>query len=329
MDRQTGLAWQQGGSPQPLPQTAARAYVEDLNRRSWGERRDWRLPTLPELASLLTTKKNAHGLYLAPIFGGRQPVCWSATTSPAGGAYGVLFYPGTIQAQDRNRPAFIRAVAGESHETLPEFRPSLQLVQQGRDILFSEGQRRVPRQAEIEDFLAAGGLLSEIVLGGSQQFYFLPTEEFFQALIRLFHLLKVNRVIEVGAWEGFCAAALTARGFPVVATDMEPPCCSWPYGVPVFKAHHLEALANFQPELVLWCWPPLGSSAPAEILSTPGLPYYLEIGDGGYATGQPNLVARHRGRYLKTLSGLGYTWLDVGRYRHNRVFLFKGPEYLI
>jgi hypothetical protein len=323
-DGQTGLVWQQGGSPQPLPQTAAGAYVDDLNRRHWGERRDWRLPALPELASLLTSDKNAHGLYLAPVFGGRQPVCWSATLSPAGGAYGVLFYPGTIQAQDRNRPAYIRAVAGEGRGVVPEFNPSPQLVQQGRNILFSGGARRVPRRTEIEGFLAAGGLLSELVLGGSQQFYFLPTEEFFLALIRLFRRLGVSRVVEVGAWEGFCSAALTARGFPVVATDVEPPCCSWPYGVQVFRAGHLEAVAQFQPELVFWCWPPLGSRAPAEILAAPGLRFYLEVGDGGYATGHPDFVPRHRGRYLQTLSSLGYTWLDAGPYRHNRVFLFKG-----
>jgi hypothetical protein len=302
----------------------AGGYLDDLNRRNWGERRDWRLPTLPELASLLTHRKNASGLYLPPIFGGGQPVCWSATLSHAGGAYGVLFYPGSILAQDQSQPAYIRAVAGQSRGPLPEFKSSPQLVQQGRDVLFTERQRRVPRKSELEDFLAAGGLFSEVIQSGSQQLYFLATEEFFQALIRLFRRLGVSRVVEVGAWEGFVAAALAARGFPVVATDVEPPCGSWPYGVQILRANHLEAVAAFRPELVFWCWPPLGSRAPAEILAAPGLRYYLEVGDGGYATGRPDLVPRFCGRYLKTLSGLGYTRLDVGPYRHNRVFLFQG-----
>jgi hypothetical protein len=236
----------------------------------------------------------------------------------------VLFYPGSIQAQEKSRPAYIRAVAGSSRGTLPQFPTSIELARRGRDLLFEEGRRRVPRKRELEEFLEAGGMLSEVVLGGSQQFYFLPTEEFFQALIRLFRRLKVTRVVEVGAWEGFMAAALAERGFPVVATDLEPPCCSLPYGVRVFQASHRQAIAAFAPDLVFWCWPPMGSVAPAEILATPGLKYYLEVGDGGCVTGRFDLAPRFRGRYLKTLSELGYTMLDVGPYRHNRVFLFKG-----
>ncbi|MFA5110503.1 MAG: DUF1566 domain-containing protein [Desulfobaccales bacterium] len=323
-DRETGLIWQQGGSPQPLPQEMAGPYLDGLNRGNWGGRRDWRLPSLPELASLLTKEKSIQGLYLPLIFSGRQRICWTATLSPAGGAYGVLFYPGSIQAQEKSRPAYIRGVAGSSRGTLPQFPASLELARRGRDLLFEEGRRRVPRKRDLEEFLKAGGMLSEVVLGGSQQFYFLPTEEFFQALIRLFRRLKVTRVVEVGAWEGFVAAALTERGFPVVATDLEPPCCSRPYGVRVFQADHRQALAAFRPDLVFWCWPPMGSPAPAEILSIPGVKYYLEVGDGGCVTGSFDLVPRFRGRYLKTLSELGYTMLDVGPYRHNRVFLFKG-----
>jgi hypothetical protein len=321
-DRETGLIWQAGGSPKPLAQDAAGSYLDALNRQGWGGRRDWRLPSLPELASLLTSGKSPRGLYLAPVFEARQSLCWSATLSSAGGAYGVLFYPGTIQAQDRQRPAYIRAVAGECRGRLPAFQTAAAMVRRGRDLLFHEGRRRVPRKGDLESFLNDAGLLSDVILGG-QQFYFLPTEEFFQALIRLFRHLKVTRVVEVGAWEGFMAAALGERGFPVVATDLEPPCCDWPYGVQVLAASHLEAVRLFQPELVFWCWPPMGSRAPAEILAAPGLRYYLEVGDGGCATGSHDLAPRFRGRYLQSLSHLGYTRLDVGPYRHNRVFLYK------
>jgi hypothetical protein len=321
-DQATGLFWQRSGSPQPLSHGLAQAYAEHLNRQSWGGRRDWRLPTLPELASLLTPEKDLRGLCLDGAFDGRQRYCWSATRSPAGGAYGVLFYPGTILSQPLEQLAYSRAVAGESRGALPDLAPSPELLARGRELLLHDGQRRVPPRCEVEDFLSRGGFFSDVVLSGGPQLYFLPTEEFLTALIRLCRHLGVSRVVEVGAAEGLVAAGLTARGLPVTATDAEPPCCS-PYGVPVHRADHLAAVAAFQPELVFWCWPPLGSRAPEEIIRAPGLKFYLEVGDGGFASGAHDLVPRYRGRYLATLSRLGYTRLDVGPYRHNRCFLFK------
>ena len=115
---------------------------------------------------------------------------------------------------------------------------------------------------------------------------------------------------------------MAARGFPVVATDLEATCGA-PYGVPVYRASHLEAVAAFQPELVFWCWPPLNSRAPGELLGASGFKYYLDIGDGGFAAGAPGLAPRFGGRYLQTLSTLGYTRLDAGPFRHNRCFLFR------
>ena len=321
-DQETGLYWQRSGSAKPLSQGAGSAYVEELNRQAWGGRRDWRLPTLPELISLFTRGKSAQGLYIDPLFDSRQPFCWSATSSPAGGAYGVLFFPGSIQVQGRDQRAFLRAVAGES-QSLPDFSSSPELIEKGREILFSHGRRRVPSRREVEDFLQGGGFFSEVALAERTQLYFLPTAEFLRALIRLCRHLGVKRVLEVGAGEGFMAAALAERGFQVMATDLEAMPAA-PYGVPVYRASHLEAAAAFKPEMVFWCWPPLGSRAPQELLQAPGLKYYLDVGDGGGATGAPNLVPQFRGRYLHTLSRLGYTRLDWGPFRHNRCFLFRG-----
>lgn len=322
LDQETGLCWQRSGSAQPFSQRAAPAYVEELNRQAWGGRRDWRLPFLPELITLFSREKSALGLYIDPVFDSRQPFCWSATASPAGGAYGVLFFPGSIQVQDRDQRAFIRAVAGES-PNLPGYSPSPGLIAQGREILFSRGRRRVPSRHAVEDFLQQGGVFSEVALAAQAQLYFLPTAEFLQALIRLFRHLGVKRVLEVGAGEGFLAGALAAQGFQVRATDLEA-VPGAPYGVQVQRAGHLEAVARFQPELAFWCWPPLGSRAPQELLQAPGLKYYLDVGDGGCATGLPNLVPQFRGRYLHTLSRLGFTRLDWGPFRHNRCFLFRG-----
>ncbi len=322
-DRGTGLYWQQSGSPQPLSHHQAAAYIAYLNRHSWGGRRDWRLPSLPELAGLLTPEKTLEGLHLSAVFDSRQRFCWSASLSPTGrGAYGVMFDPGAILAKSTDHRAFIRAVAGDAATPLPYSLPTPELTRRGRELLFSGGRRRVPRRREMEDFLAAGGLFSEVVLSGGPQLYFLPTEEFLLGLIRLFRHLGVSNVVEVGAGDGLVAAALRERGFPVTATDLQGRGGS-AYGVPVYRADHRRAVEEFGPELVFWCWPPYGCRDPEDLIRSPRLQYYLDVGDGGRGTGTAQLAPGFGGRYLATLSGLGYTWLDAGPFRHNRCFLFK------
>jgi len=57
LDRVTGLMWQRGGSGQPVQggwQGAAQ-YVRELNAKSFGGFADWRVPTLEEAMSLMTT----------------------------------------------------------------------------------------------------------------------------------------------------------------------------------------------------------------------------------------------------------------------------------
>ncbi len=53
IDRATGLAWQRSGSRYPLTFAGAHEYVEGLNLRDYGGNRQWRLPTVNELLSLL------------------------------------------------------------------------------------------------------------------------------------------------------------------------------------------------------------------------------------------------------------------------------------
>ena len=84
-----------------------------------------------------------------------------------------MFDPGTILAKTTNHPAFIRAVAGRATTPLPDVIPTPELARRGREILFAHGRRRLPQRQEMEDFLQAGGLFSEIVLTGALQLYFL------------------------------------------------------------------------------------------------------------------------------------------------------------
>ncbi|GAK60730.1 hypothetical protein U27_00628 [Candidatus Vecturithrix granuli] len=78
VDHATGLMWQQSGSDNWLLYEGAQKYVADLNRRKFAGYNDWRLPTIPELMSLLEPQEQSNGLYIKPIFDKKQWWCWSA-----------------------------------------------------------------------------------------------------------------------------------------------------------------------------------------------------------------------------------------------------------
>lgn len=321
-DLETALYWQQGGSERPLNHGQARDYLHRLNTQGHGGRKDWRLPALAELTGLLTKQKTSKGLYINLLFDSQWRVCWSSTPSLSGGAYGVLFYPGSVLAQSLTATAYIKAVAGKIPESAESSRLSAQLLEKARQVLFTaSGRRRIPQWPELQNLLQQGVLLSDLV-PGNQQLYFIPTVEWLQGLIRLFQHLRVQRVVEVGAGDGLVAWGLAELGYPIIATDLKGLGEQSLYGIPVYRCNHQQALKEFQPDLVFWCWPPLGSQAPQEIIRHPQVRYYLDIGDGGFATGSNTLVQEFQGRYLHYLSGLSFTWLDAGPYRHNRNFLF-------
>lgn len=77
IDFTTGLMWYDGKTSKKMNFSKAKEWVKELNHQNYGGYNDWRFPSLEEAASLLSNKKNQRGLYLDPIFLGRQAKIWT------------------------------------------------------------------------------------------------------------------------------------------------------------------------------------------------------------------------------------------------------------
>jgi hypothetical protein len=107
LDRETGLVWEK--TPAITPRTWSAARLE-CPRRTTGNRTGWRLPSMPELASLVDPSVTS-GLYLPPghpfttgATGVQSDVYWSATTladTPPANAWFVDFSNGNVRDTDK------------------------------------------------------------------------------------------------------------------------------------------------------------------------------------------------------------------------------------
>lgn len=79
IDHATGLMWQKGGSDYSMSFSAAQDYIDDLNVQGFAGYDNWRLPTIPELMSLLEPEEQSNELYINPIFESfnKDNHCWS------------------------------------------------------------------------------------------------------------------------------------------------------------------------------------------------------------------------------------------------------------
>jgi len=94
LDKATGLIWQKGASDEYLSFNYALKYIEHLNHTKFAGYSDWRLPTIPELHSLLESEVLFNNdLYIKPVFSdsGKLWYCWSADTHSPDVAWGVGF----------------------------------------------------------------------------------------------------------------------------------------------------------------------------------------------------------------------------------------------
>ncbi len=110
-DAASGLWWQRGGSPQPLTQEQATAYVRALNLRLMGGRADWRLPTVPELVTLLGPPPGPGRFCGPPVLDPLQERLWSSDTATPRAAWYANLAAGYVGRADRDCFLFARAVA--------------------------------------------------------------------------------------------------------------------------------------------------------------------------------------------------------------------------
>ncbi len=103
IDQTTHLMWQKSGSKKYLTYKDALHYVNILNQQQFAGHDDWRLPTIPELMSLLEPTEKNGDLYIDPIFDVTQRWCWSADKrliegGSSSAAWGVYFYYGGVDS---------------------------------------------------------------------------------------------------------------------------------------------------------------------------------------------------------------------------------------
>ncbi len=113
-DHVTGLMWQKSGSKKYLTYAEAQTYIKKLNQERFAGYDDWRLPTIPELKSLLEPEESSNGLYIDSIFDKTQRWCWSADRQSVSGsssaAWYVSFYSGGVYWRAPDDTRYVRAV---------------------------------------------------------------------------------------------------------------------------------------------------------------------------------------------------------------------------
>jgi polar amino acid transport system substrate-binding protein len=115
VDQKTCLMWQKSGAANQLTWNDAKNYVDALNKDAYAGYKDWRLPTIHELTSLLESdirKKNR--LYIDPLFDSMQQTCWSADNASNDNTaiQFVDYYEGSAASKDSLDTNFVRAVRG-------------------------------------------------------------------------------------------------------------------------------------------------------------------------------------------------------------------------
>jgi hypothetical protein len=160
--------------------------------------------------------------------------------------------------------------------------------------------------------------------------YFFPSREWVLTLMRYLQLLRVTRLLEAGAGRGYLAAALAPLGAAAGITfrALDKGEGEFVLGLPVYpgveQGDALAAIKEFEPEVVIYAWPPPGQSV-AGICQLPFLHYLILVGETeGGVTGAredwQNLA--HRESPVLSLYGRGRT----GSQRHAATVFYGGGQ---
>ena len=109
-DGLSGLTWQQSGGKYPMNWRQAQHYVARLNARRFAGRRNWRLPTLDELITLLKPPSQGRDWCIEPLFDTTQRWIWSIDRRSFIAAYFVDMELGFVGWQDFSASFYVRAV---------------------------------------------------------------------------------------------------------------------------------------------------------------------------------------------------------------------------
>jgi hypothetical protein len=160
--------------------------------------------------------------------------------------------------------------------------------------------------------------------------YFFPSREWPSRLLRYLKLLKITRLLEAGAGRGYLTAALAplceAAGIAFRAVDKgEGEFQSELRPHPRVERGDVFTISqDFQPEVILYAWPPPGQSL-ARICQADFLHYLIIVGEaGGGATGDARdwQILRHRESAALSLYARGRT----GPERHRVTIFYGGME---
>jgi hypothetical protein len=169
-----------------------------------------------------------------------------------------------------------------------------------------------------------------MALSGATGVYFFPSREWVLSLMRYLKLLRVSRLLEAGAGRGYLTAALTplcaAAGIAFRAVDRGDG--EFVAGQPVYpgvEPGDAETSAReFQPEVVIYAWPPPGQTV-AAICQLPFLHYLICVGEtGGGATGAWEDWQNLPHRWSPALSQYG--WGRSGRQRQGVTIFYGGAR---
>jgi len=110
VDRATDLMWQQSGSVYPVTWPEAAEYIRQLNQMSVAGQNRWRLPTVDELATLLTPLPSGTDFCVQPVFDARQRQLWSCDRKSFVSAWYIHVEMGFVGWLDFTASCYVRAV---------------------------------------------------------------------------------------------------------------------------------------------------------------------------------------------------------------------------